>query len=61
METDLENLRQDFNLQDISANHNRANYNRNYANLYTDELIEFVQKTYKRDFEYFEYDINPFW
>jgi hypothetical protein len=61
METDLENLRQDFNLQDINANHNRANYNRNYANLYTDELIEFVQKTYKRDFEYFEYDINPFW
>lgn len=62
MEKDLKSLESDFKLQNINRfKYNKAEYDRNYANIYTDELIQFVQETYKDDFEYFGYDINPFW
>jgi hypothetical protein len=62
MEEDLETLEKDFNLKNINEfKYKSTNYEKNYSELYTDELIEFVQKQYKRDFEYFGYDIHPFW
>jgi hypothetical protein len=62
METDQENISIDFDLPNLNKlKINQKNYNRDYSNLYDDELINWVQETYKRDFEYFSYDINPFW
>lgn len=62
MEEDLKTLEKDFNLKNINRfKYNKADYDRNYANLYTDELIQFVQETYKEDFEYFGYSKEPFW
>ena len=62
METDQENISIDFNLPNLNKSKiNQREYNQDYSNLYDDELINWVQETYKRDFEYFSYDINPFW
>ena len=62
IETDQENISIDFNLPNLNKlKINQRNYNRDYSNLYDDELINWVQETYKRDFEYFSYDISPFW
>lgn len=62
METDLKILESDFKLKNIDKfKYNKADYIRDYKNLYTDELIQFVQERYKEDFEYFEYDKEPFW
>jgi hypothetical protein len=62
METDQENISIDFNLPNLNKSKiNRRNYNQDYSTLYDDELINWVQETYKKDFEYFSYDINPFW
>jgi len=62
METDQENISIDFNLPNLNKSKiNQRNYNQDYSTLYDDELINWVQETYKKDFEYFSYDINPFW
>jgi len=62
METDQEKISKDFNLPNLNKTKiNQRNYNKDYSTLYDDEVIAWVQKTYKRDFEYFSYDINPFW
>lgn len=62
IETDQENLSIDFNIPNLNKTKiNQKNYNRDYSNLYNDELINWVQKKYKKDFEYFSYDITPFW
>ena len=62
METDLDQLERDFNLSDIHKHKiNFLNYNRNYDEVYTDKLVEWVQTNFKKDFEYFGYNSNPFW
>jgi hypothetical protein len=62
METDLVDLERDFKLKEVNKfKFNQAEYDRNYRKLYTDELIHFVQETYKNDFEYFGYAKEPFW
>jgi hypothetical protein len=62
METDQEQIFKDFNLPELNkSKHAEGSYNKNYSKIFDDELIDWVQKTYKRDFEYFGYDINPFW
>jgi len=62
MEQDLDTLHKDFDLMNINnVKHNTSQYARNYKSLYSDELIQFVQKYYKQDFDYFGYDIDPFW
>jgi hypothetical protein len=62
METDQENISIDFNLPNLNKlKINQRDYNQDYSNFYDDELINWVQETYKKDFEYFSYDINPFW
>jgi hypothetical protein len=62
MESDLEQLSYDFNLPNlIKEKINYGLYNRNYSELFDNELIEWVQNTYENDFKYFSYDMNPFW
>jgi hypothetical protein len=62
LETELENLEKDFNLKDINTyKYNSYQYNKNYKEIYTDRLINWVQKTFERDFEYFKYNTKPFW
>jgi hypothetical protein len=62
LEEDLNLLEKDFDLKNINEfRYNTAPYEKNYGEIYTDELIEFVQETYKKDFEYFGYDKKPFW
>ena len=47
------------NINDVK--YNSQEYDKDYAKIYNDRTIEFVQTTFKQDFDYFEYDINPFW
>jgi len=62
METEMETLEKDLSLTNINKfKFNRGYYDRKYSKLYTDELIEFVQNHYKKDFDYFGYDKEPFW
>jgi len=62
MESDLEQLSHDFDLPNlIKEKINYGFYERNYEKLFDNELIKWVQETYENDFEYFSYDINPFW
>ena len=62
MESELQNLEKDFNISDINTHkYNSFSYNKNYKEIYTKDLIEWVQINFRRDFEYFEYDLNPFW
>lgn len=62
METHQKKLQRDFRLENIELiKYNSNEYNKNYSEIYTDKLINFVQTNFKKDFEYFEYDINPFW
>ena len=32
-----------------------------YKNIFTDKIISWVQDNYKRDFDYFNYNLEPFW
>ena len=62
METEMEILEKDLSLTNINKfKFNRAYYDKKYSKLYTDELIEFIQNHYKKDFDYFGYDKEPFW
>ena len=62
METDLNKIEEDFNITDIHTfKINYLNYNRNYSEVYTPKMIDWVQKNFQKDFDYFDYDINPFW
>lgn len=62
METQQKKLQRDFRLDNIDTwRYNTHVYNKDYSTIYNDRLIEFVQTTFKQDFEYFNYDINPFW
>jgi hypothetical protein len=62
LETDLKNIEIDFNIKNINTyKYNSYNYNKNYSEIFTDELIDWVQQNFKKDFEYFNYNINPFW
>lgn len=62
MEFDLNQLSIDFNLPNLTKNKiNCGSYNRDYYNLFDSELIDWIKQTYEKDFEYFSYDINPFW
>lgn len=57
MECDLEKIESDFGISNINAyKYNTASYDKKYEELYDDELIEWVQRTYSRDFEYFGYE-----
>lgn len=61
-ESDLVDLQKDFSLNDINrCKYNSFLYYDNYEDIYNEKSIEWIQKTFKRDFEYFNYDINPFW
>ena len=62
MEDELEKVEKFFNIRDINLHkHNSFSYDRNYKNIFTDEIISWVQENYKRDFNYFNYDLDPFW
>jgi hypothetical protein len=62
METNQKSLQRDFRLEHINdVKYNSQEYDKDYAKIYNDRTIEFVQTTFKQDFDYFEYDINPFW
>ena len=62
MENELEKVEKFFNISDINLHkHNSFSYDRNYKNIFTDEIISWVQENYKRDFNYFNYDLDPFW
>jgi len=74
MEEDQDKIKKDFLLKDPEEievspiplitnryNDNRREYNKDYASLFTDRLIEWTQETFREDFEYFSYDVNPFW
>ena len=62
MEMELDQLSMDYNLTDIhTTKYNSGNYSKNYLEIYDDYLIDWVQKNYADDFEYFGYSINPFW
>lgn len=62
MENDMDKLSVDFNLPNLNKRKiNYAEYNRNYSELFDDELINWAQTTYKEDFEFFNYNLAPFW
>jgi len=62
METELDQIAKDYNLTDIhTTKYNSGNYSKNYSEIYNDYLINWVQKIYADDFEYFGYSIDPFW
>jgi hypothetical protein len=62
METDLPKLESDFHLDSINKiKYNSGDYIKNYKELYDDDLISWVQTTFKEDFEFFDYQIQPFW
>ena len=62
METHQKKIQRDFRLENINTwKYNTGEYNKDYSSIYTDKLINYVQTTFKQDFDYFEYDINPFW
>ena len=61
METDQEELFNDFGINLSKEKINTREYNKNYSEIFSDELIEWTQKTFKEDFDIFSYDINPFW
>ena len=62
METDQEKIKKDFELDcKQNTNYHITQSSRDYSLIYTDKLIDYVQTTFKQDFEYFDYDINPFW
>lgn len=62
METDIEQLSIDFNLPNLNKEKiNYGNYDRNYSELFDTELIDWVQEKYKEDFEFFDYNLTPFW
>ena len=62
MEDELEKVEKFFNIKDINLHkHNSFCYDRNYKDIFTDEIISWVQMNYKKDFDYFNYNIDPFW
>lgn len=62
MEDELEQVEQFFNISDINLHkHNSFKYDKNYKNIFTDEIISWVQDNYKKDFDYFNYNLEPFW
>jgi hypothetical protein len=62
METDLEQIENDFNITDINTfKINFLNYDRDYAKVYTPKMIDWVQQNFQKDFEYFGYNNKPFW
>ena len=62
METEITQLQNFFNTSDLNEyKYNSFEYDRDYKNIFTDEIIYWVQKTYKEDFNFFGYNINPFW
>ena len=62
METEIDQLQKFFNASDLNKKkYNSASYDRDYKNIFTDEIISWVQDTYKRDFDYFNYSLEPFW
>jgi len=48
------------NIENRFSNNTRE-YNKDYASIFTDRLIEWTQETFKEDFEYFSYNKEPFW
>lgn len=62
METDLDQIEDDFGITNINTfKINFLNYNRNYAEVYTPKMIDWVQQNFQKDFEYFNYSNKPFW
>tara|TARA_Y100001958_G_C21146811_1_gene484013 strand:- start:99 stop:752 length:654 start_codon:yes stop_codon:yes gene_type:complete len=62
MEDELEKVEKFFNIKDINLHkHNSSCYDRNYKDIFTDEIISWVQMNYKKDFDYFNYNLDPFW
>lgn len=62
VETDLPKVESDFSLTNLTQTmYNQGNYKRNYSQIYTSETINFVQRTFKTDFDFFGYDLEPFW
>ena len=62
MECELEKVEKFFNISDINLHkHNSFEYDRNYKHIFTDDIISWVQETYKKDFNFFGYDFDPFW
>jgi len=62
METDLDKIELDFNISDIHKHRiNFLSYNKNYAEVYNSKTIDWVQENFQKDFDYFNYNIDPFW
>lgn len=62
MESDLNLIEKDFNITGINTfKINSLPYDKNYSKFYTSKMIDWVKDTFKKDFEYFEYDLKPFW
>ena len=62
METEINQLQNFFNTSDLNEHkYNSFEYDRDYKNIFTDEIISWVQKTYKEDFNFFGYNFDPFW
>ena len=62
METDQNKIEIDFNIKNLNENkYNHYNYDRNYKEIFDESIINWIQKTFKRDFDYLNYSINPFW
>ena len=62
METDLDKIELDFNISDIHKHKiNFLSYNKNYAEVYNSKTIDWVQENFQKDFDYFNYNIDPFW
>ena len=62
METDITQLQNFFNTSDLNEHkYNSSNYDRDYKNIFTNDIISWVQRTYEVDFNYFGYEFDPFW
>jgi hypothetical protein len=62
MENELITLEEDFSLTHINTyKFNTLDYNKNYSEIYDDEMIKWVQEIYEEDFNNFNYDLDPFW